>query len=107
VLYRPFSEAPKTLDPAVAYTTTAHDINGLVNVSLLEYHYLKRPYALAPGLARAVPVAERRGDRTAYRFELYPISVPDYPASPRTRGRRRSPHGARRQFRAALNADPA
>jgi len=72
VLYRPFSEAPKTLDPAIAYTTTAHDINGLVNVSLLEYHYLKRPYALAPGLARAVPVAERRGEQIVYRFELFP-----------------------------------
>ncbi len=47
VLYRPFSEAPKTLNPAVAPTTAAHDINGLVNVSLLEYHCLKCPDALA------------------------------------------------------------
>ncbi|MBN2195109.1 MAG: hypothetical protein JW751_19990 [Polyangiaceae bacterium] len=70
VLYRPFDEAPKTLDPAVAYTTTAHDISGLVNATLLEYHYLKRPYVLVPGLARAVPTAELRGAQTVYRFEL-------------------------------------
>ena len=72
VLYRPFSDAPKTLDPAVAYTTTAHDISGLVNATLLEYHYLKRPYTLIPGLAVAVPVAEARGGKALYRFELRP-----------------------------------
>ncbi len=72
VLYRPFVEAPKTLDPAVAYTTTAHEISGLVNATLLEYDYLKRPYVLVPGLARAVPTAEPRGEQTVYRFELLP-----------------------------------
>lgn len=72
VLYRPFAEAPNTLDPAVAYTTTAHDITGLVHGTLLEYHYLKRPYTLVPGLARAVPRAETSGELTTYRFELYP-----------------------------------
>ncbi len=70
ILYRPFAEAPKTLDPAVAYTTTAHDITGLVNATLLEYHYLERPYTLIPGLAVAVPEAELDAGRVRYRFAL-------------------------------------
>ncbi len=72
VLYRPFSDAPKTLDPAVAYTTTAHDITGLVNATLLEYHYLERPYMLIPGLVESVPVAEERAGKVLYRFSLRP-----------------------------------
>jgi ABC-type transport system substrate-binding protein len=92
VLYRPFSEAPKTLDPAVAYTTEAHEITGMVNGTLLEYHYLRRPYSLVPGLARAVPHAESRGDQTVYRFDLYPdllfqedACFPAQPGGARTR----------------------
>jgi oligopeptide transport system substrate-binding protein len=71
VLYSPFSEAPRTLDPAVAYTTSAHAITGNVYETLLEYHYLKRPYTLIPGLARSVPEPSVRSDgRVAYRFRL-------------------------------------
>ncbi|MDX1649054.1 MAG: ABC transporter substrate-binding protein, partial [Myxococcota bacterium] len=71
ILYTTIGEAPRTLDPAVAYNVTAHQITGLVYDTLLEYHYLKRPYTLIPGLATAVPQPDRREDgRTAYRFEL-------------------------------------
>lgn len=71
ILYTPFSDPPKTLDPAVAYTTTAHAVSGNIYDTLLEYHYLKRPYALIPGLAQSVPEAEARpGGRVAYRFLL-------------------------------------
>ena len=71
VLYRTFLEAPRTLDPAVAYTTTDHRIIGAVNATLLEYHYLKRPYTLIPGLAKQVPAPESLSDgRVAYQFEL-------------------------------------
>ena len=51
VLYSSFNEAPKTLDPAVAYTTAEHVITGNVYDTLLEYHYLERPYRLIAGLA--------------------------------------------------------
>jgi len=37
VLYASFSEAPKSLDPAVAYDTVAHEITGQVHDTLLEY----------------------------------------------------------------------
>jgi len=57
ILYSSFSEAPKTLDPAVAYTTASHIITGNVYDTLLEYHFLKRPYELMPALAESVPAA--------------------------------------------------
>ncbi len=71
VLYSSFNEAPKTLDPAVAYTTAEHVVTGTVYDTLLEYHYLKRPYELIPGLAKAVPKPETRADgRQVYSFRL-------------------------------------
>ncbi|MCG8587865.1 MAG: ABC transporter substrate-binding protein [Proteobacteria bacterium] len=73
IYYTSFREAPRTLDPAVAYTTSSHAVTGNVYDTLLEYHYLKRPYTLIPGLAEEVPVAEPRPDgRVAYRFRLRP-----------------------------------
>ncbi len=73
ILYANYREAPRTLDPAVAYTTSAHAITGNVHDTLLEYHYLKRPYELVPGLAVRLPQAEPRpGGRVAYRFRLRP-----------------------------------
>jgi hypothetical protein len=71
ILYSSFSEAPKTLDPAVAYTTASHIITGNVYDTLLEYHFLKRPYELMPGLAERVPEAVPHADgRVSYRFKI-------------------------------------
>jgi ABC-type transport system substrate-binding protein len=73
ILYSSFSEAPKTLDPAVAYTTAEHVVTGNVFDTLLEYHFLRRPYELIPGLAEAVPKPEMLPDgRQSYRFRLRP-----------------------------------
>jgi len=73
VLYLPFSEPPKTLDPALAYSTADHAITGKVYDTLLEYHYLKRPYELVGGLARSVPEPTSLPDGgVEYRFELRP-----------------------------------
>ena len=73
VLYSAFREAPKTLDPVKAYTTNATAINGNIYDSLLEYHYLDRPYQLIPSLAIRVPEAQPLADgRVAYEFELRP-----------------------------------
>jgi oligopeptide transport system substrate-binding protein len=64
---------PKDLDPAVTYNVSDHAITANVYETLLEYHYLKRPYELMPGLAEAVPKAESRADgRVTYRFKLRP-----------------------------------
>ncbi len=71
VLYSSFVEAPRTLDPATAYTTNAHAITGAVYDTLLTYHFLKRPLELIPSLAVALPEVEALpGGRTLYRFEL-------------------------------------
>ena len=73
VLYTSFVEAPKSLDPAVAYDTVAHEITGQVHDTLLEYAYLKRPYSLIPGLATSIPKAQPQVDGTVvYTFELRP-----------------------------------
>jgi len=71
VLYSPFLAAHRTLDPAEAYNVSAHQVTGLVYDTLLEYHYLARPYRLIPGLATSVPKAQPLGDgRVRYRFEI-------------------------------------
>ena len=76
VLYSSFNEAPKTLDPAVAYTTAEHVITGNVYDTLLEYHYLKRPYRLIPGLAEAVPEPQQHAGRPPV------LSLQDPPGHP-------------------------
>lgn len=71
VLYAQYHEPPKTLDPAVAYSTGDHVVTGKVYDTLLEYHYLKRPYELLPALAEAVPEPQQNADgTTSYRFVL-------------------------------------
>lgn len=71
VLYGPFTDAPKSLDPATAYSVNEHAITGAVFDTLLEYHFLKRPLELIPGLAAALPEVTELGDgRARYRFEL-------------------------------------
>jgi ABC-type transport system substrate-binding protein len=71
IRYSALSSPPKTLDPAVTYSALEHSITANVYETLLEYHYLKRPYTLMPGLARTVPEPRHLGDgRVAYRFAL-------------------------------------
>jgi ABC-type transport system substrate-binding protein len=71
IYYTSFAEPPRTLDPAVAYTTSDHAVIGNVFDTLLEYHYLKRPYTLIPGLAAEVPRPRHDGGgRPFYLFEL-------------------------------------
>jgi ABC-type transport system substrate-binding protein len=73
IRYRALPEPPKTLDPAVSYSSLEHQINANVYETLLEYHYLKRPYTLMPGLAESVPQPESlRDGGVAYRFRLRP-----------------------------------
>jgi len=71
VLYVPYSEAPKTLDPQVAYSVYDHEVLSNVYETPLEYHYLKRPYELIPGLVTEVPEPRALGDgRVVYTFQL-------------------------------------
>jgi oligopeptide transport system substrate-binding protein len=73
VLYLSYAEAPKTLDPQVAYSVYDHEVLSNVYETALEYHYRKRPYEFIPGLVTAVPTPRaEEGGRVAYRFELRP-----------------------------------
>src|SRR5215510_4189276 len=68
VLYSAYVVPPKTLDPAVAYGVEEHVITGNVYDTMLEYHYLERPYRLIPALAEAVPESKPLPEgRQAYR----------------------------------------
>lgn len=72
VRYMGFTAPPKTLDPAVGYTAgISHDLRAGVYECLLEYHHLKRPYELIPGLAEAVPgPVEHTDGSVSYRFTI-------------------------------------
>lgn len=55
VIYTVFSERPKHLDPAKAYSSNEYAIIAQVYEPLFQYHYLKRPYQLEPLLAQSMP----------------------------------------------------
>jgi ABC-type transport system substrate-binding protein len=56
VLYSSFSERPKHLDPARAYSSNEYAIIGQIYEPPLQYHYLKRPYQLEPLVIKKMPV---------------------------------------------------
>ncbi len=55
VLYQSFSERPKHLDPAIAYSENEYAIIAQIYEPLFQYHYLKRPYQLTPLTATKMP----------------------------------------------------
>jgi ABC-type transport system substrate-binding protein len=71
IFYTAFDDPPKTLDPQVAYSVNDHMVIGDVYDTLLEYHYLQRPYTLLPGLLEEIPHPEPQADgRVAYTLRL-------------------------------------
>lgn len=57
ILYTAFTERPKHLDPVQSYSEDEGVFIAQIYEPPLQYHYLKRPYALIPASADAVPVA--------------------------------------------------
>jgi ABC-type transport system substrate-binding protein len=55
VYYNVFTERPKHLDPAQAYSENEYVFLAQIYQPPLQYHYLKRPYALMPQAASAMP----------------------------------------------------
>ncbi|GAB6141795.1 ABC transporter substrate-binding protein [Methylosoma difficile] len=55
VLYQSFSERPKHLDPAKAYSENEYAFIAQIYEPPLQYHYLKRPYQLVPLTAAKMP----------------------------------------------------
>jgi len=71
IFYTFFDDPPKTLDPQVAYSVNDHLVLSDVYDTLLEYHYLKRPYTLMPGLLEEIPHPQTLPDgRVAYTLRL-------------------------------------
>ncbi len=72
VLYLPYATPPKTLDPAISYGTADTTVTSKVFDTLLQYHYVKRPYELVPSMAQSIPQAEELSDgRVRYTFQLH------------------------------------
>ncbi|BCX80886.1 oligopeptide transport system substrate-binding protein [Methylomarinovum caldicuralii] len=55
IFYTSFSERPKHLDPAVAYSSDEYRLIAQIYEPPLQYHYLKRPYTLVPLAASELP----------------------------------------------------
>jgi oligopeptide transport system substrate-binding protein len=55
ILYQSFSERPKHLDPAVAYSENEYAFIAQIYEPPFQYHYLKRPYQLTPLTASKMP----------------------------------------------------
>lgn len=55
VIYSSFRERPNHLDPARSYSANEYALIGQIYEPPLQYHYLKRPYELAPLTAAAIP----------------------------------------------------
>jgi ABC-type transport system substrate-binding protein len=55
IFYTAFIERPKHLDPAQAYSENEYEFLAHIYSPPLQYHYLKRPYQLAPLAASAMP----------------------------------------------------
>ncbi len=57
-LFRAFTERPRHLDPARAYSTDESVFTGAIYEPPLQYAYLKRPYQLEPLTAAAMPTLQ-------------------------------------------------
>jgi hypothetical protein len=62
ILYSAFTQRPKHLDPVQSYSEDEATFLYQIYEPPLQYHYLKRPYQLAPATARAMP---EQADRDA------------------------------------------
>src|SRR3990167_6511836 len=85
ILYTAFTERPKHLDPAQAYSENEYEFLAQIYAPPLQYHYLKRPYELVPLAASVMPAVryldkERRAlpdDAPAQKiaFSVYEVSI--------------------------------
>ncbi len=69
IFYTAFTERPKHLDPAQAYSENEYEFLAQIYAPPLQYHYLKRPYQLVPLAASAMP--------TVHYFDKHHRPLPD------------------------------
>jgi len=63
ILYTAFTERPKHLDPAQAYSENEYEFLAQIYAPPLQYHYLKRPYRLVPLAAAQMPTVRYLDNR--------------------------------------------
>lgn len=86
IFYDARATAHKTLDPPRQFDQASAEIIMNVYDTLLEYHYLARPYRLAPNLVSELP--KRKADGKTYVFHLREgIRFHDDPCFPAGEGR--------------------
>ncbi|MGR8935805.1 MAG: ABC transporter substrate-binding protein [Gammaproteobacteria bacterium] len=81
ILYSSFSERPKHLDPAIAYSSNEYGFIAQIYEPPLQYHYLRRPYTLVPLTAEALPEVQyfdAQGRRLAADADSAAIAYSDY-----------------------------
>ncbi len=81
LLYSSFSERPKHLDPAVAYSSNEYGFIAQIYEPPFQYHYLKRPYQLEPLTAVKMPKIEyfnSRNKKLAGEFSDDEIAYTEY-----------------------------
>jgi ABC-type transport system substrate-binding protein len=81
VLYSFFSERPKHLDPAIAYSSNEYGFIAQIYEPPLQYHYLRRPYTLVPQTAAAMPEVQHfdaQGRKLAADAAIGSIAYTDY-----------------------------
>ena len=78
VLYSAFTERPKHLDPARAYSSNEYIFLGQIVEPPLQYDYYKRPYTLQPLTAESIPTPKfimlEGAQRVAYDITIKPGS---------------------------------
>lgn len=72
VYHTAFTGAPKTLDPARAYSSDEVAIIGQIYEPPLQYNFLKRPYQLEALTATALPKVSYQAQNTVYTISLRP-----------------------------------
>ena len=96
VLYQSFSERPKHLDPAVAYSENEYAFIAQIYEPPFQYHYLKRPYQLVPLTATKMPeitYLDKAGAKLAENAPVNEIAFTEYAITIKP-GIRYQPHPA-------------
>ena len=81
VLYQSFSERPKHLDPAVAYSENEYAFIAQIYEPPFQYHYLKRPYQLTTLTASKMPeinYLNKNGEKLGEGAKAGDIAYTDY-----------------------------
>ena len=72
ILYSSFSERPKNLDPAKAYSSNEYVFIGQIYEPVLQYNYLIRPYQLENLISKNYPEIIKKDNKVIYRITIKP-----------------------------------